>query len=163
MEKSLVTEKGKELFKQIADPLPAVLALSDKAMDLGKQDKNAEAAGVIMVQLMPVQEKFMGAVTAFAAYVQQVYNDDGEQTKSIATAARTVMLFLGIAALVLGTLAAFFLTRSIAGSLNRVITGLVVQGARMDRAGEPAARPAGRLVQNVLSRVKRKGTEPAEF
>jgi len=149
MEKSLVTEKGKELFRQIADQLPNVLALSDKAMDLGKQDKNAEAAEVIMVQLMPVQEKFMGAVTAFSTYVQQVCKDDGEQTKSIAAVARTVILFLGIAALVMGTLTAFFLTRSITGPLNRVITGLSEAAEQVSTASSEVASASQSLAQGT--------------
>ncbi len=149
MEKSLVTEKGKELFKQIADQLPTVLALSDKAMDLGKQNKNAEAAEVIMVQLLPVQEKFMGAVGAFVAFVQQTVRNDGEQTKAIATVARTVMLFLGIAALVLGTLMAFFLTRSITGPLNRVITGLSEAAGQVSAASSEVASASQSLAQGT--------------
>ena len=149
LEKSLVTPKGKEMFVKIKESMTPVLTLSDKAMELGKVNKNAEAADVIMVQLLPVQEKFMGQMAEFSIFVQQTSAKDAAEAKGISAVAQVAILALSIAALILGTLAAFFLTRSITGPLNMVIEGLSEASSQVAAASSEVASASQSLAEGT--------------
>ena len=124
LEKTLVTAKGRELYSQIKDAVLPVLALCDKAVDLGKVNKNAEAADVIIVQLASPQAKFLGALGSFGKFTQETADVDGADAREAAGTGKATIMILGLVALILGALIAFFLTRSITLPLSRVIAGL---------------------------------------
>ena len=149
LDKTLVSQQGRELLAKVKESLPLVLTLSDKAIDLGKVNKNAEAAEIIIVQLLPVQEKFFNNMKDLSNFIQKKSADEAIEAKGMSMTARTIILIMGIIALVIGVLTSIFLTRSITGPLNRVIAGLSDASAQVASASTQVASSSQSLAEGT--------------
>ncbi|MDI9569644.1 MAG: methyl-accepting chemotaxis protein [Pseudomonadota bacterium] len=124
MEKMLTTKEGRELLAALKGKVAEVVSLYDKAMELGKANRNQEAADVIINQVIAVQGQMFENLKKFQELVQRLANDQAMHALNFSTTGRMLMLVLTGIALALGLAIAFLLVRSIAGPLNRVIAGL---------------------------------------
>ena len=124
LEKTLTNAKGKEAMGRIKEAEALVWPLYDKAVEFGRANKNSEAGDIIMVQVLPVQAKFLSAMDDLAVAVQSASDDDAKSARTLSVIGGTVIVILGLAALVFGGLVAFLITRSITKPINHVVTGL---------------------------------------
>jgi len=124
LEKSLTTARGKELFSHLKETLPPVLALSDKAIEMGKTFNRDGATDIIIVHNASPQAKFLGALNNLEKFVQELAEGAGNEAAAASASGKVIIMILGCVVLVLGVLIAFFLTRSITMPLSRVIAGL---------------------------------------
>lgn len=124
MEQSLHTAKGREMFAEMKQNLAKILELSDKAVELGIAEKDKEAADLIMEKIVEPQSKMLGLFDSFAQYEIDLAEEDAARTSLEAVRSRSLLITLGGAAILLGTLIAIFLGLNITRRLNRVIAGL---------------------------------------
>ena len=134
LEKTLTTDKGKETFAGMKENLTSVVQLSDKAAALGAANKHQEAADIIINEVLAPQSKMLQQLESFARHEQELARKDGEASSQAASGGKTLLLFLGAAASLLGLLMAFFITRSITGPIGRVVEGLT-EGADQVASG----------------------------
>ena len=124
LEPTLTTDKGKELFTGLKEDLTSVVQLSEKAAALGAANKLEEAADVIINEVLAPQSKMLQQLESFVRNGEALAMKDGEASTQAASGGKALLLSLGAAASVLGLLMAFFITRSITGSIGRVVEGL---------------------------------------
>jgi methyl-accepting chemotaxis protein len=124
LEKTLSTNKGEEKFAGMTETLTTVVQLSEKAATLGAANKHQEAADIIINEVLAPQSKMLQQLESFARLEEELALKAGEESTQAASGGKTLLLFLGAAASVLGILMAFFITRSITGPIGRVIEGL---------------------------------------
>ncbi|MGP0046574.1 MAG: MCP four helix bundle domain-containing protein, partial [Syntrophobacteraceae bacterium] len=111
LEKTLTTDK--ELFAGIKENLATVVQLSDKAAAMGAANKHQEAADIIINEVLAPQTKMLQLLESFARHEDDLGLLVGTASEQAASGGKTLLLFLGAAASVLGILMAFFITRSI--------------------------------------------------
>jgi len=124
MEKLLRTDKAKELFMPVKSSMAEVIAMNDKAMELGKANKNQEAADIIINQVIASQTKLFESLKTFQERQTTLAAEAAAGAVDSASAGRLLMLIISGVALIFGAVIAFLLVRSITGPLNRVIAGL---------------------------------------
>lgn len=124
LEKLLTTTKGRELFNNLKENYIATAALMDKAVALGAANKNEEAADVILNQLVAVQNKFLAVSEALTDFQVQVSRKAADEAVAAASNGRILSVVFGGAALVLGAILAFFITRSVTKPIQRIAEGL---------------------------------------
>ena len=137
LQKLLMSAQGVELFSKIKGTVAPMYAISDKAVDLGNANKNAEAADLIMNELLPAQAKYISVVDGFVSAAKERANGDAQRAARAASIGWTLIIVSIATALLLGGLAAWFITRGITGPLNRVISGL---GEASDQVASASAQ-----------------------
>jgi methyl-accepting chemotaxis protein len=124
LEKTMKTSEERRSFGQIKEAVGLMLPLYDKSVEYGRANRNAEAGDIIMIQVLPAQTKFLNAMNETAEMVQTVSDAAAKEAWMFSVAGGTLILILGIAAVVLGSLIALFITRSITGPIKHVVSGL---------------------------------------
>ncbi|MBU1052827.1 MAG: MCP four helix bundle domain-containing protein [Proteobacteria bacterium] len=136
-------EKGKELLSAVVEHQQKIDLLVNKAVDfcmsgyassdstnvtsvgtLTSLDGNARAADVIMLDMLTPQKQMIEAVEAIIEYQGHLSDQAFNNAKSAYTSARYIMISLAIAAILLGSFIAFFLTQTITKPINYVVKGL---------------------------------------
>ena len=149
LEKLLTLARGKELFGKIREAAGPFYTLSDKAVALGKANKNEEAAQVIMSELMPVQGRFTATMDEFSDFAKKRAAEETEKAASAAALGITVIAGVGLLALALGTTGAWLITRSITAPLRRVITGLTDASGQVAAASSEVASSSQHLAEGT--------------
>ncbi|MGA2027945.1 MAG: methyl-accepting chemotaxis protein, partial [Syntrophobacteraceae bacterium] len=142
LERTLITNKGKELVAGIKETLVTVMKLSDKAAALGAGNKHQEAADIIINEILAPQSKMLQLLESYARHQEEQTLKAGKESAEAASGGKTLLLFLGAAASVLGILMAFLITRSITGPIGRVVDGLT-KGAEQVSAASAQVASAG--------------------
>lgn len=95
-----------------------------KAGTLNSTEGNAKAADVIMLEMLAPQKQLVEAIDSMVAYQSEQSDQAFNKAKSAYSTACILIISLGVAAIMLGALIAFFLTRTITKPINRVVKGL---------------------------------------
>jgi methyl-accepting chemotaxis protein len=149
LEPTLTTDKGKELFAGMKEALTAVVQLSEKAVALGTDNKLEEAGDVIINEILAPQSKMLQQLESFVRNGEELAMKDGEASAEAASGGKALLLFLGAAASVLGLLTAFFITRSITGSIGRVVEGLTEGAYQVASASAQVASASQELAEGA--------------
>jgi methyl-accepting chemotaxis protein len=124
LEKTMRTVEERDSFGRIKEAMGLMLPLYDKSVEYGRANRNSEAGDIIMIQVLPAQTKFLNAMNETAQQVQSVSDAAAKEAWMLSVAGGILILILGIAAVVLGSLIALFITRSITRPINHVVSGL---------------------------------------
>ncbi len=150
LEKTLTTVKGKETFAGIKETLAAVMQLTDKTVALDAADKRQEAADTVINEIHAPQSKMLQLLDSFARLEEELAHKEGEASAQTASGGKTLLLWLGAAASMLGILMAFFITRSITGPIGRVVEGLA-EGADQVASGSAQVASASQQLAEGAS------------
>jgi len=142
LEKTVTSAKGKEIMARIKEGNAVVRPLVDKAMALGLENKNEEAGKVLFTEVRQPQGKLLDDLQALVDYQVDLAKKEGEAGAQAAVQARFFLYILGGGAILLGSLLAFFLTRSITKPINHTIAGLN-EGAEQVSAAANQVSSAG--------------------
>nr|WP_298165037.1 methyl-accepting chemotaxis protein [uncultured Pseudomonas sp.] len=121
MESSATTDEARQLSADLRTSFQAAVPLVDKTLKLAAASRNEEAASVLMEELGPVQEGLFSALDAMLAYQQRETDKSVDQSAQNYATGIQLMFSLLAAAIVLGGLIAFFITRSITRPLNESV------------------------------------------
>ncbi|MGO9533602.1 MAG: methyl-accepting chemotaxis protein [Syntrophobacteraceae bacterium] len=149
LEKTLTSDKDKELFAAVKGNLAAVVQLSEKAEVLGVANKRQEAADIIINEVLAPQSKMLQQLESFVRFEQELALKDGEVSAQAASHGRTLLFSLGAAASVLGLLLAFLITRSITGSIGRVVAGLTEGAEQVASASAQVSSASQELAEGA--------------
>ena len=130
------TPEEKALMLKIKEQDTAAQPIIAKAAALGLANKNTEATDVLIKELRPIQKKWMGALSELIAVEEKQSEDAAAEAAATYAAARTMMLAIGIVAILVGIAAGILITRRLLNQLG----------------GEPdyAAAIAGRIAAGDL-------------
>ena len=149
LEPTLTTDKGKEMFAELKETLTTVVQLSEKASALGAANKSQEAADVVINEILAPQSKMLQQLESFVRLGNELSLKDGEASAQAASSGKALLLSLGAAASVLGLLMAFFITRSVTGSIGRAVEGLTEGADQVASASSQVASASQELAEGA--------------
>jgi len=121
LDKSITTEKGKEMLKGVTDARSKYIPGMDHFLKLVTEGKRDEARDLLLGEIRPVQLVYFDAVNKLIEYQGQLMEETGKKAAADYQAARNLMIALAIAAALLGAGIAFWVTRSITRPLNEAV------------------------------------------
>jgi methyl-accepting chemotaxis protein len=95
------------------------------------------------------QSKMLQLLQSFSDYEQELALNDGEASAQAASGGKALLLSLGAAASVLGLLMAFFITRSITGTIGRIVEGLTEGADQVASASAQVASASQELAEGA--------------
>jgi methyl-accepting chemotaxis protein len=113
LDKSITSEKGKEILKKINIARTAYVAQQEKFLELLKAGKREEIVAMLSGDLRKTQSDYMGAVNDLIKFQTDAMNKAGKDADELVGAAENLIVVLGIAATLLTLLFGWFITRSI--------------------------------------------------
>ena len=147
LEKSLITAKGRELFDAMKQNYLATVQFMDKAVELGIANKNEEAADVILNKLLSVQERFLDASHSFAAFLAETSEKTSGAALNVVQYGRLLMAVMAGAAMLLGVLITFVITRSVTKPIGRVTEGLTEASDQVAAASSQVSSASQQLAE----------------
>ncbi len=131
LEKSITSDKGKEVFKAIMNARDPYLVSFNKAFELGMQNKNDEAYVLLIGEVRETQRKYFETVNAMIDFQTKLVHDARDESFIAYANARNMMIGLSVIASLFGIFLAFFVTRSITQPISEVL-GVAVAVAKGD-------------------------------
>jgi methyl-accepting chemotaxis protein len=121
LDKSITSEKGKDLLKKVHSARAAYVASQDKFMELLKADKKAEIIILMQGDLRKSQTDYIGGVNALVDFQTEAMEIAGKSANDMVVAAERLIVILGIIATLLTLAFAWFITRSITRPVNEAL------------------------------------------
>jgi methyl-accepting chemotaxis protein len=142
-------DKEKALFAKLDRSLVAAVAASNKVMEFRMQGNFAEAGDFLVKTSRPVTMEAVYVIDEIVAYETQEAAMAGEAAKVEFSSSRRLMFILGALAMILGALAAWFITRTITRPIHEAVkvAETVAAGDLTSRIDASAKDETGRLLQ----------------
>ena len=164
------TENGRTLLAKIEEARIQTFPLIDKALELAKANNDAEAIRVLLKEVYPWQNKWLGALDEMQQLQEKNTAESVEESRAAYQSARWLVWSLVIVAMLIGTLCAWLITRSVVRPLQEAVTiaQTVAAGDLSSRIEVRSSDETGQLLQalknmngalvNIVNEV-RNGTE----
>ncbi|MFZ2854481.1 MAG: MCP four helix bundle domain-containing protein, partial [Rhodocyclaceae bacterium] len=121
LQKSVTSEQGKELIKKIGNARTAYVGSQDKFLELLKADKRAEIVTLMQGEFRKTQADYIASINALIEFQTTAMEKAGKDAEASYQSARTLMLALSLAALIVSILFAWWVTRSITRPVNEAL------------------------------------------
>ncbi|MBI5920732.1 MAG: MCP four helix bundle domain-containing protein [Betaproteobacteria bacterium] len=113
LEKTITSEKGKEILKKMIAARGAYVADQDKFLALLKEDKKTEIVHLMQNELRKSQADYTKSINDLIDFQTDLMNQAGKHADEMAGAAEKLVIILSAVAVVLTIAFAFLITRSI--------------------------------------------------
>jgi methyl-accepting chemotaxis protein len=142
-------DKEKALLAKLDQSLVAAVAGSNKVMEFRMQGNFAEAGEFLVKTSRPLTMASVHVIDEIVAYETQEAARAGVDAKAEYTSSRRLMFLLGALAMILGGVAAWFITRTITRPINEAVkvAETVAAGDLTSRIDASARDETGRLLQ----------------
>ena len=121
LQKMIKSEEARKIMADINDGQKKTTPLVEKAMDLALASKNEQATSVIMTEVRGPQSKWIDDINAMIERQEQQNRQFFEQSGEDYNAAVRLMIGLSLAAMALGGLMAYLITRGITRPLGEAV------------------------------------------
>ena len=115
------TERGKAALQTLMDKRAVFNSHVSKLVGMIKANQVDEARVYLVKDLIPPQNEFLAALTAFSDTQVQGMEQFGKEAGDLAQGAIRMMMLLTVAATLLAVAVGYFMTRSIVGPLQRAV------------------------------------------
>ncbi|NHZ37039.1 methyl-accepting chemotaxis protein [Massilia rubra] len=112
------TLEEKAFLTRIKEAESVILPVMAKALGLGQANKSEEAIKVLIHEVRPLQNKWLGELTGLIELEQRRSDQASIDARKSYESARTELMAMGCVATTLGLLFAFMITRSITRPIN---------------------------------------------
>ncbi|MFB3925134.1 MAG: methyl-accepting chemotaxis protein [Syntrophales bacterium] len=146
---TLKSEQGKALLKEINELTIQLKSLNNRVMELGLAMQGEEVAKLVTQDLEPIQKKLNAAIESLIRYQEEKTAQSVKSAARAYASARLFLILIGSAAIVLGGLIAFFLTRSITRPINRIIEALTEGADQVTCASDQVSSASRALAQGA--------------
>ena len=155
----VVHPDGKKILEEIEKTLKPYVASYTKVIDLGLQNRNAEAYLILQNETRELQNKYFASLQAMADRQNALANESADQASAEYTSARNIMIGLTIFATIFSILIASFVARSITTPLNEAlkVANAIAQGDMSINIVATSTEETGQLksaMVNMLSTLK---------
>ena len=149
LEKSITSEKGKEMFKGVTEARAKYIVMQEKFLQTIADGKVKEAREILLGELRPAQLAYFDALEKLIEYQGRLMEEAGKQAGDDYLAARNLVVGLAIVAGLLGAVIAFWVTRSITRPLQQavMVASAVAQGDLTQRIDVKSKDETGQLLQ----------------
>jgi len=121
LDKSIKSDKGRELLKKIVDSRAAYRTPQGKVLELVSAGKREAATEILLTEVRAVQAEYIKAVETLITFQDDLMRKTGNEADDLIGKTKTLIISMIIAAFVLGTLFAWWVTRSITRPLNEAV------------------------------------------
>ena len=121
LDKTATPEQGKALRLKIKKYLDEARPLNNKVFELNAAGKDDEAVQILLAEAGPITQKLQDAIGDLLAFENADAQQDSVDAQKVYKFAHTLMVSISIAAMLLGGLIAWWLTRSITAPMNQVV------------------------------------------
>ncbi len=113
LDKSIKSEKGRELFKAISVARATYVGSQDKFLALLKTDSKADIVLLMQGDLRKTQTDYLASVNALIDFQTETMEKAGKEADDMVNAAERLIIILGISATVFAVLIGWLITRGI--------------------------------------------------
>ena len=148
LDKSIKSEKGKEILKKIQTARAAYVVDQDKFMELLKAGKNAELPPLMQGSLRKTQSDYIAAVDELIKFQTDIMDKAGKGAGEAATFAARLLTIIGAVATLLTMLFGWFITRSITRPVGEalVVTQRLAEGDLTVRIEDTSKDEIGQML-----------------
>jgi methyl-accepting chemotaxis protein len=146
--KLAVSDKEKALMEKVNELLVKAVPLNNKVMELAFQSQDVEAIAVLMKEAAPALRATLSSLDDVVAYEKGQSLEVAAEARAGYASARNLMFVLGGLAILLGSLVAWVITRSITRPINEAVkvAETVAAGDLTSRIDASAKDETGRLL-----------------
>ncbi|MEO8169789.1 MAG: methyl-accepting chemotaxis protein [Oxalobacteraceae bacterium] len=117
----IIFEKGKGLLTASVDTRASYVAALDQVLKLQADGKKEDAVTFLLDNVHPSQSAYMDKIAALITYQQELMEADRQLAEETYHDARNLMSILGVLAMALGALLAWWVARSITRPINEAV------------------------------------------
>ncbi|MFA7279654.1 MAG: methyl-accepting chemotaxis protein [Sterolibacterium sp.] len=121
LEKSITSEKGKEILKKVGAARVAYVASMDQFLEFLKAGKRDEIVVLLQGGMRKTQADYVGAINEVVDFQTKMMEDMGKAADEQAGAAERLVLILSSVAVLLTLAFAYLITRSITQPVNEAL------------------------------------------
>jgi len=118
---ALTGEQDQQIYKTVVDKEAAYRGVLEKFAGLISQGKQAEAKPLILSEIPPLHAAFLSALQDIVAAQMESMQKAGNKSEQDYAAGRNVLLAVAALAMLLASIIAFWVTRSITRPLNEAV------------------------------------------
>lgn len=149
LEKTLKSNTAKENFRKIKEASASLWSMYDESVQLGRANRSAEGGDIIMIKILPVQQKFLESMDQFVQFVQKTSQEEARTARDVSLFGTALIIVLGVGALILGFVIAFMITKSITFPISRAVTGLTEASNQVASASSQVASSSQSLAEGT--------------
>jgi methyl-accepting chemotaxis protein len=155
LDKTPTNEQGKALRSKIRSQAEETRPLNDKVFELDAAGKDEEAFKLLMEVAGPAAQKWEDAIEELVAFEDADAKQDYVDAQQTYAKAHQLMLSISIAALVLGALTGWLLTRGITRPLAEVVKAAnrMAEGDLTVKFSNPSKDETGQVLQAMQSMI----------
>ncbi|MBP6597855.1 MAG: MCP four helix bundle domain-containing protein [Giesbergeria sp.] len=120
--KTVTSDAGKALLKQVIDARVLYVAQQDRFFEDIKFERKEAAVSLLMNELRKSQADYIGAIMKLGEYQDSLVKQAGADAEALANSSEQLLLILAIAAALLSALMGWLITRSITKPTNELMT-----------------------------------------
>jgi len=147
LDQTVVSDRGKEILRNIKQANTEVSPLVDKVVSLALAEKQVESVRVLINEVRQPQGKLLDEINTLVEYQVDLANKSGDETAQAVTGGRQFLIVLSLVSILLGAIMAFLLTRSITKPVNRTITALNAGAEQVAAASGQVAAASQQLAE----------------
>ena len=155
LEKAITTDEGKNIFAKLVEARKIYRAYQDQFIEFQKSGKRAEATDLMLATMRQANENYIDALDEMAGFQSALMKKTGAGASEIASQTQTLIVLLGMAAVVLAALFAWWVTRSITRPLNEAVrvADTLAEGDLTVRIEVDSKDETGQLKQSMSNMV----------
>ncbi|PKO87043.1 MAG: methyl-accepting chemotaxis protein, partial [Betaproteobacteria bacterium HGW-Betaproteobacteria-12] len=158
LEKTILTEQGKEVLKKVVDARPLYVASMDKYIDALKAGHKDEAANLLSGELRRTQGAYLKSIVDLITFQTELMHKSGKEADAMANSAERLILLLAAAAILIAIAFAWWVTRSITMPINAAVAAAtrIADGDLTVRLESDSKDEVGQLMnalQNMIAKL----------
>jgi methyl-accepting chemotaxis protein len=121
LEKTVLSDKGKEVLKKVVAARPAYVASMDRYMEVLKAGKKDEAAAILAGEMRRAQGDYLKSIADLINFQTELMNQAGKDADAMADSAEKLILAMTAAAILIAIGFAWWVTLSITKPVNEAL------------------------------------------
>ncbi len=117
-DKTVLSDKGSDLLKEVRATQTSYFNFTNEVVELALQNNNEDANQVLFGEKYKTQGAYLTALKNLVAYQEEKMQDSGKLAQDMYQSALTLMVGLGVVAVLIGIVAAFLITRNLLRALG---------------------------------------------
>ena len=121
LEKIVASDSGKKLFAAVKDTRAKMRVDQKQVIELSQAGKRDEAINLLVTKVRLSQADYFKAINEMMAYQQKEVEQAGKNGQKLADTTTTLIIVMGIVALLIGIFMGWFITNSIVKPVNACV------------------------------------------
>ena len=149
LDKLVYLPEAKILLAKVKENRSRYVTSFSKVAQLVKDDQRDAATNTMLTETLPILDELQESISNLSKFQNNIVNISGAEAQRTISAAQTLIIGLGLAAILIGFVSAWLITRSITAPINAAvkIAQTVAAGDLTSRIDVTSKDEAGHLMQ----------------